>query len=115
MLHDLTYWAGGSIDARDSADRCLRTCVAATGETEIAEIMYLGVRLGHLSPESFHGQQWGHAWSETEKRTTPLATDEIEMLRQELLGSQYDTVLSQNDRLAFIQLLANPESCIANE
>ena len=59
--HDVAYWQGGTFQQREVADERLRQCVAASGEPEIAEAMYLGVRLGgHVSlPTSWH---WGYGW-----------------------------------------------------
>jgi hypothetical protein len=102
VLHDLAYWAGGDKVALKQTDLDLRTCVAATGETAIAEIMYLGVRLGHLAPQGTRGEQWGNAWSETVRRTTLLSVDEINVLEAEILKPEYESLLDISERSAFI-------------
>ena len=107
VLHDLAYWAGGNVEALDEVDLNLRECVASTGPRTIAEIMYWGIRLGHLSSHAIRGEQWGNAWSETERRTTKLSVDEIDQLQNELTQPNYDSVLEIGVRNAFIQQLRN--------
>ena len=105
VLHDLAYWGGGTPEAFKKADLALRACVAATGETKVAELMYIGVRLGHLSSRGIPGKQWGNAWSETERRTTALTRGEISELQSEILQSQYSQILPLTTRLFYIQYL----------
>src|SRR5437867_13216290 len=46
-LHDVAYWPGGTAEARELADKSLRTCVSGiTGNTARAEAMYKGVHMG---------------------------------------------------------------------
>ena len=44
--HDLYFWAGGSRDERKQTDLRLKHCVEATGEVEIARLIYLAVSIG---------------------------------------------------------------------
>src|SRR4029450_2413727 len=46
-LHDIAYWAGGTEEAREGADKTLRACVLEITHNEaLAETMYKGVRAG---------------------------------------------------------------------
>src|SRR5687767_7260919 len=61
-LHDIAYWPGGTAEAREVADRALRTCVSGiTGSEALAETMYQGVRLGG-GPELPTHYRWGYGW-----------------------------------------------------
>ena len=59
--HDSAYWQGGSYAERLQADQDLRSCVAQTGQPEIARLMLAGVRVGGTPylPTSF---RWGYGW-----------------------------------------------------
>ncbi len=61
--HDLFYWAGGVKKQRLAADRGLRQCFRDKGYPRLAELIYIAVRTGRISPLPFRGQQWGNAWS----------------------------------------------------
>jgi hypothetical protein len=60
-VHDLAYWAGGTESDREQADSNLRDCVAATGNPEIAGVMYTGVR-AFGGPEQITTYRWGFGW-----------------------------------------------------
>ena len=83
VRHDLEFWAGGRRSERLEADLALRNCVRATGQPLKAEIIYLGVRLGSLSPLKLPGMQWGNAWGK-ERRNTPLTRAEVSALKKSL-------------------------------
>ena len=59
--HDLVYWAGGTREEREAADRELARCVSEKGRPFMARIMYLGVRAGGVwwLPTTF---RWGFGW-----------------------------------------------------
>jgi hypothetical protein len=59
--HDKAYWLGGSATERRLADEALQVCVNKVGETEIAQIMLAGVRVGGSPywPTTF---RWGYGW-----------------------------------------------------
>jgi hypothetical protein len=59
--HDLVYWMGGTAEERRQADLKMKQCVAEKGFPTIAEIMYIGVRLGgvYWLPTPF---RWGFGW-----------------------------------------------------
>lgn len=61
VIHDVAYWQGGTAEQKLQADQNLRACVASTGEREIAELMYLGVRVGGYEglPTTW---RWGYGW-----------------------------------------------------
>ncbi|MFA0790101.1 FAD-binding oxidoreductase [Microbulbifer echini] len=60
-VHDYAYWKGGSYAQRQEADRNLEACVAKTGESEVALLMLVGVRVGGTPflPTPF---RWGYGW-----------------------------------------------------
>ncbi|WP_269522834.1 hypothetical protein [Coraliomargarita parva] len=61
--HDIAYWKGGTEAERLAADAALRDCVLqSTGNHELAETMYLGVRLGG-SPYFKNWYRWGYGWN----------------------------------------------------
>lgn len=61
VVHDYSYWQGGSYENRKTADKALQDCVAQVGEPEIAKLMLAGVRVGGSPylPTSF---RWGYGW-----------------------------------------------------
>jgi hypothetical protein len=59
--HDVAYWCGGGIETRRAADIALRTCVTQRGSPMIADLMYLGVRLGGMPWLPFPWR-WGYGW-----------------------------------------------------
>jgi len=81
--HDLAYWKGGTAEERLQADKALRDCVLKkTGNKELAELMYQGVRLGG-SPYFYNWYRWGYGWS-YERKYAPLTDKEQEQVRQKL-------------------------------
>jgi len=62
QTHDLAYWRGGSSEERNLADSTLRDCVLTrTGDQNLAETMYLGVRAGgHPAFPTWY--RWGYGW-----------------------------------------------------
>lgn len=104
-MHDLYYWAGGTSAERDSTDKKLKACVALTGETMQAEVIYLGVRIGAMSPMKFGGKQWGNAWSSEETRNKKLSLKEIDLIDSEIEKKHYDTLLSWREKSNFIYRL----------
>lgn len=61
VIHDKSYWMGGTYEQRLAADEVLKVCVEAVGEPEIAQLMLAGVRVGGTPylPTSF---RWGYGW-----------------------------------------------------
>lgn len=63
LQHDIAYWQGGTEDERLAADEALRDCVLErTGDAQLAEAMYLGVRMGG-SPYFKNWYRWGYGWN----------------------------------------------------
>lgn len=61
--HDIAYWKGGTEEQRIAADKALRDCVQnKTGNKELAELMYNGVRFGG-SPYFYNWYRWGYGWN----------------------------------------------------
>lgn len=62
IKHDLAYWQGGNRKQKQQADQVLRDCVfQKTGNTLLAEAMYVGVTLGG-SPVFPTWYRWGYGW-----------------------------------------------------
>lgn len=61
LAHDRAYWKGGTSAERERADDELKSCVAKSGELEIAAVMLLGVRVGG-SPYLPTRFRWGYGW-----------------------------------------------------
>ena len=81
--HDLAYWKGGTEEERLMADRALRDCVyEKTGNRELAEAMYTGVRLGG-SPYFYNWYRWGYGW-DFKRKYGPLTEDEKIQVEQKL-------------------------------
>jgi hypothetical protein len=99
--HDLYLWAGGTRKQRRQADRRLRKCVRDKGAPIHGIIMWLGVRIGKLSPIKIKGHQWGNAWGHKVRREK-LSKDEIKALQQSL--TQHSD-LSPEQIIDFIQEL----------
>jgi len=76
-LHDVAYWAGGTADDRERADRSLRACVLdITQNAALAEAMYHGVRVGG-GPELPTSYRWGYGWPfPYRKGYAPLTAEE---------------------------------------
>jgi hypothetical protein len=84
VVHDLAMWAGGTSRARDLADDALFSCVRdKSGSVYEARLIWLGVRIGKLSPVKIPGKQRGNAWGD-DVRNTRLNDVEIELLRESL-------------------------------
>ena len=62
LAHDLAYWRGGTAEERLQADQDLKSCVlAASGNPELADLMFLGVRTGG-GPYFLTPYRWGYGW-----------------------------------------------------
>lgn len=62
LAHDLAYWRGGTAEERLQADQDLKSCVlAASGNAELADLMFLGVRTGG-GPYFLTPYRWGYGW-----------------------------------------------------
>lgn len=62
LLHDFSYWKGGTSQARSDADEALKVCVVNVGAPNTALFMLIGTRIGGtpLLPTPF---RWGYGWS----------------------------------------------------
>ena len=80
VAHDLKYWAGGSYTARLNADLALRSCVAATGHVETADLMFAGVRVGG-SPYYPTPFRWGYGWQMIRGYWRLTADEQLEVER----------------------------------
>jgi len=61
--HDVAYWQGGTKEDRDAADERFKNCILKkTGDEFLAELMFIGVRLGG-SPFLPAWYRWGYGWN----------------------------------------------------
>jgi hypothetical protein len=63
VQHDLVYWAGGSKAQQKQSDKELKQCVTDKAGKMWGNLMYRGVRMGHLSPIKSK-MKWGHGWGD---------------------------------------------------
>lgn len=81
--HDIAYWQGGTEEERLHADRTLRDCILQkTGNSELAEMMYRGVRFGG-SPYFYNWYRWGYGWSH-ERKYEKLTKEEKQQIKIKL-------------------------------
>ena len=80
--HDVAYWQGGTAAQRLQADQVLRQCVIDTGESMLASLMFIGVRVGGTPylPTSF---RWGYGWPYM-RRYGALSDAEMAAVREAL-------------------------------
>lgn len=100
--HDLYFWAGGSREDRKETDLRLKACVEATGEVEIARLIYAAVTIGGASPIRFKTKEWGHAF-EGRERYLPLSAEETTMVMNQL--DQQETELTPEMKNSFYEQL----------
>lgn len=83
LEHDIAYWKGGTEAERLAADEALRDCVLAqTGNAELAQAMYLGVRMGG-SPYFKNWYRWGYGWN-YERKYQALTEEEKALAERKL-------------------------------
>lgn len=85
LEHDIAYWQGGTEAQRLAADEALRDCVIKkTGDPELAEAMFLGVRAGG-SPYFYNWYRWGYGWS-YERKYQALSLEEERLVTEKLVA-----------------------------
>ena len=89
-MHDMFLWAGGTSSERIQADIYLRDCVADTGESGHANLMYRAIRLTSYSPIKYPDKRWGNGWNNRDD-FQKLSAREIEMVEAELMKG-YDSI-----------------------
>lgn len=92
--HDLYFWAGGSHDDRKATDLRLKACVEATGEVQIARLIYLAVSIGGNSPIRFKTKEWGHSWTKRD-RYLRLSEKETALILQALETTTSDDLSTE--------------------
>lgn len=80
VVHDWSYWQGGTYQQRAAADEALAECVAQLGEKDISELMHTGVAIGGTPylPSEF---RWGYGWSQG-RGYQALTDEESEQVKQ---------------------------------
>jgi hypothetical protein len=81
--HDLRYWFGGTKTEQKIADLRLKQCVTNAAGDFQGNLMYTGIRLGHLSPikSKWH---WNWGWRQKRKNFSPLSEKEREIATMEV-------------------------------
>lgn len=92
--HDIYYWAGGTIQARDVADLRLKECVQEKGYPSYANTIYNGVKLGHLSPIKSE-YPWNNGWI-GKKKNLPLTESEKQIVRDAIVTTDFSDEVIQN-------------------
>jgi hypothetical protein len=83
VLHDISYWCGGSYKDRQDSDHALRICVNKKNNG-VGSIMYPGVRLGG-SPWLPTPWRWGYGWDDWPREYEKLENSpSINQLMKEL-------------------------------
>jgi hypothetical protein len=62
VVHDITYWCGGSKKDREAADQFLKQCVNKQADV-IGSLFYAGVRVGG-TPWLPTPWRWGYGWGD---------------------------------------------------
>jgi len=83
LLHDIDYWAGGTEEDRMRSDERLRDCVRErSGDTTLAETMYLGARAGG-HPAFPTGYRWAYGWP-FGRGYMPLTGEEQQLVKKRI-------------------------------
>lgn len=85
LMHDMFFWAGGGREDRDKVDLKLRSCIEATGEMNIAKLMYWTVRITSYSPIKYSKKKWNHGW-QGRPESQVLSELDIDQIEQEILN-----------------------------
>ncbi|MGI9266331.1 MAG: hypothetical protein ACR2QY_02300 [Akkermansiaceae bacterium] len=81
VVHDYAYWKGGTWKERRDADRKLRDGIRSKGKPVIAQLAYMGVRLGG-TPWLPTPWRWGFGWHEFPRGYRPVSLDEWLMIKK---------------------------------
>jgi hypothetical protein len=76
LEHDLYFWSGGSLEDKKRSDLGLKECVAKTGATTQAVLIYAAVVIGGHSPVHIKAKEWGNAWGGGRTRYLSLTESE---------------------------------------
>ena len=61
LAHDLSYWAGGTVDEKNEVDHELAQCLAKNGSTLNTKVMTGGVQIGG-GANNVLPWAWGYGW-----------------------------------------------------
>lgn len=92
--HDLRYWFGGSMVDQLKSDQRLKSCVEKVAGKNWAQLIYTGVRAGHLSPLKSK-YQWSWGWLK-ERPNSELGALEKDYVISELWRLPYDQVFIEH-------------------
>ena len=81
VVHDYAYWKGGTWKERRDADRKLRDGIRRKGKPVIAQLAYVGVRVGG-TPWLPTPWRWGFGWCEFPRGYRPLSLDEWRLIKK---------------------------------
>lgn len=80
VVHDKSYWQGGTEQQRLLADLTLKECVTSVGKPNIAKLMLSGVRVGG-SPYWPTSYRWGYGWK-FPRKYSELSSNEKAQVRE---------------------------------
>ncbi|WP_127716847.1 hypothetical protein [Halobacteriovorax sp. HLS] len=83
IKHDLAYWVGGTKDDMKRADLEIRSCVKSKGLSKLSYMMYLGIKIGHLSPIK-NKYKWGWAYPKKAKTYFPISQQQEAIIKKQL-------------------------------
>lgn len=93
LEHDVAYWQGGTEQQRLEADSLFKDCILQkTGNKELAELMYEGVRLGG-GPNFPTWYRWGYGWNYMRKYK-PLTEEEKAMISKQM-DAYFEKILNE--------------------
>jgi len=113
IIHDITYWIGGTWQQRKEADQALAYCVGRNSNSTLGKIMEKGVRIGggpiFLGYRSAAWFRWGYGWNINNRyyqvsepmlqQIFPLLEELIEKTSQPTLAQLWKISLSQLDKI----------------
>ena len=102
--HDLHFWAGGGRKARRAADRRIHQCIRDAGAPGIARLMFLGIRLGAISPFKIEKRKWGNGWRDGRGDYRPLTPGDLTLLEAEFRANPSNEVTPEMFR-RFLEIL----------
>lgn len=63
VAHDVAYWIGGALDAKNQADQELAQCIEKKANKTISQIYLRGVSVGGTA-KGINTFRWGYGWDE---------------------------------------------------
>lgn len=78
IVHDVSYWKGGTLEERKIADQKLGECVSRKNPEILGKLMEAGTQLGG-SPKLPTSYRWGYGWNYN-RNYLPLSPEELKQV-----------------------------------